>query len=188
MTFTQTDRTRKFDSPTIPSRTYRVQTDTPYTDPFGLHGFLPAADNIAIASVLAGCAGTGNSGSGDRDDPANADEQVSTTDNYDSIIDRTGQRSLTVDIVPVANEFLFAPPMIRIDPGMAVTWKWIGSGNHDVVAPDSAFDSGAPETFQHTFESPGTIFYFYHPQVMGKKGAAGDEGEDNQKAFENASN
>lgn len=90
-------------------------------------------------------------------------------------MDMTGKSSVTVEVGSESNEKVFAPAAIRITPGTTVTWKWIGSGNHNVVDKDGQFTSGDPEkkaTFKHTFETAGTVLYYCAPhKSAGMKGA-----------------
>ncbi len=59
----------------------------------------------------------------------------------------------------------FEPANVTIAAGTTVTWTWVG-GFHDVTATgDPAFpSSGAPvsppNSFSHTFNTPGTYLYF----------------------------
>jgi plastocyanin len=59
----------------------------------------------------------------------------------------------------------FEPANVTIPAGTTVTWTWVG-GFHDVTAtgtpafPSSGAPVGPPETFSHTFNTPGTYLYF----------------------------
>jgi plastocyanin len=59
----------------------------------------------------------------------------------------------------------FEPANVTIPAGTTVTWTWVG-GIHDVVPtgtpvfPASGAPVFAPNTFSHTFDSPGTYLYF----------------------------
>jgi halocyanin-like protein len=142
----------------------------------GRRTFLRGAGGIAIASVIAGCM-TGSSGSSSSgNEPSSVDDWLSETKNYDGTTkDRTGTKSVMVEVGPKGNEYVFAPAAIKISPGTTVTWKWIGDGTHNVVASDEQFNSGSPEsgaTFEHTFETSGTFYYYCAPhKSMGMKGA-----------------
>ncbi|GAB7095050.1 hypothetical protein JCM30237_22030 [Halolamina litorea] len=107
-------------------------------------------------------------------------------DNYDGVVDRTGQDEVTVE-VGVDNggqPYGFGPAAVRIDPGATVVWEWTGRGSsHNVVAEDGSFESdlSAEEgyTFSHTFESEGTFKYVCTPhQSLGMKGAVVVGGSD----------
>jgi halocyanin-like protein len=72
----------------------------------------------------------------------------------------------------------FRPPGIQVPPGTTVTWTWSPHpGEHNVVALDGTFDSGAPTaaddaTFSHTFDEPGTYPYVCQShRDAGMKGA-----------------
>lgn len=133
--------------------------------------FLRAAGGITIASVLAGCTG----GSSGDSEPKDIESWLSETDNFDSVKDKTGTKSVTVEVGPKGSENTFEPAAIKISRGTTVVWKWIGTGSHNVVATDEVFNSGSPETsgsFEHTFEKSGTYYYYCDPhKALGMKGA-----------------
>lgn len=78
----------------------------------------------------------------------------------------------------------FKPGDLTVDAGTTVTWKQTDAGAHTVTSgtvaqggagvteePDGTFDSGEiakGETFEFTFEEPGTYPYFctIHPATM----------------------
>lgn len=100
-------------------------------------------------------------------------------DNYDGVVDATGQSEVTVE-VGVQNgggAFGFGPPAVRVDPGTMVVWEWTGEGgSHNVVAEDGSFESElvaeAGHTFSHTFEERGVFEYYCEPhRSLGMKGA-----------------
>jgi halocyanin-like protein len=100
-------------------------------------------------------------------------------DNFDGVVDRTGQDEVTVE-VGVDNggqPYGFGPAAVRIDPGATVVWEWTGRGSsHNVVAQDGSFESELSSdeghTFSHTFESEGTFRYVCTPhEQLGMKGA-----------------
>jgi len=116
-------------------------------------------------------------------------------DNYDGVVDRTGQSEVTVE-VGVDNggqPYGFGPPAVRIDPGATVVWEWTGDGgSHNVVAEDGSFESElvgeAGHTFSHTFEEEGVYKYVCIPhEALGMKGAivvgdiSGGGGEDEEE-------
>jgi len=59
----------------------------------------------------------------------------------------------------------FEPANVTIPVGTTVTWSWVG-GFHDVTPTGNPTFIGngapvpAPNTFSHTFDSPGTYLYF----------------------------
>jgi halocyanin-like protein len=148
--------------------------------------FLYTAGGVAVAGLFAGCTdngSSGNTGADDGSEGASVDEWLADTDNYDgSVTDMTGKTSVTVKVGPENNEYVFAPAAIRITPGTMVTWQWIGSGYHNVVARNGQFKSGEPAqnaTFEHTFETAGTNLYYCEPhKSMGMKGAVIVAGSD----------
>jgi halocyanin-like protein len=104
---------------------------------------------------------------------------LSNTDNYDGVVDKTGQKNVTVTVGASANggAFGFGPAAVRIDPGTTVVWEWTGKGgSHNVVAEDGSFESAlsgaSGHTFEYTVESSGVITYACVPhEAMGMKGA-----------------
>jgi len=73
--------------------------------------------------------------------------------------------------VEVGDNF-FKPETLNVSAGTTVTWDWIGSAPHNVVADDESFKSetltGSDKTFTHTFETAGTFEYIctVHGQSM----------------------
>jgi halocyanin-like protein len=135
-------------------------------------GFLRGAAGVAAtatgATALAGEAAAQASFGG----------WLSDVQNYNGVIDRTGNDQVTVR-VGVDNggqPYGFGPPAIRVDPGTTVVWEWTGRGNqHNVVDEAGAFESElvaeAGFTFERTFEEPGVTKYFCQPhRALGMKG------------------
>lgn len=151
-----------------------------------------AVTGTGIVGALAGCTGGSNQqttddhshddsheteSSGGSGGNAEVEEFLSDTSNYDGIVDKTGQDTVTVTVGAEGNNgnFAFAPPAIRVDAGTTVRWEW-KQGSHDVVADDGAFESElvseGGHTFDHTFEESGTHLYYCTPhKSMGMKGA-----------------
>ena len=132
-----------------------------------------AAGTAAASGALLGAAGTAAGQS------AEFDGWFDGVDNYDGVVDRTGQSEVTVE-VGVDNggqPYGFGPAAVRVDPGTTVVWEWTGRGSsHNVVAEDGSFESGLSaeegHTFSHTFDSEGTYRYVCTPhQSLGMKGA-----------------
>jgi plastocyanin len=73
------------------------------------------------------------------------------------------------------HDFFYDPAEVTMAPGAQVTWTW-EEGIHDVVAVDGSFASavGIDLVFEHTFERPGT--YFYWCTVHALPSDANDEG------------
>lgn len=174
----RTDQPRRGDS--IESPTERERARNGRFEPLATdrRDFLRAAGSLAAVGLLAGCAGEGRDDDGaddSGDEGPSVDEWLSGTDNYESVTDVTGEGTVTVEVGPSGNKYVFEPAAIRISPGTTVTWTWSGNGYHNVVASGGEFDSGSPEqeaTFRHTFESAGTTLYYCKPhESMGMKGA-----------------
>ena len=133
------------------------------------------ASGAAVAGAATVAGGTGVVG-------AQTDEFDGWFDdvsNYDGVVDRTGQDSVTVEVGVEANggAFGFGPAAVRVSPGTTVVWEWTGEGGqHNVVAEEGAFESelvgDAGHTFEHTFEDAGTFLYACTPhRSLGMKGA-----------------
>ena len=139
--------------------------------------FLQAAGGLTATGLLAGCTrGNSDQNGGDGENgQQSVEEWLSGTNNFNGITDETRASTVTVEVGPERDEMVFAPAAIRIQPGTTVTWKWIGSGNHNVVAKDDLFDSGDPEeqaSFEYTFDAAGTTLYYCDPhKSAGMKGA-----------------
>jgi len=146
---------------------------------------------VVVASVVAGCNddnpttentnqpsdGTSSpestpndTASGETEAPS-VDEFLADTDNYDSIVDKTGSDAVTVDVGVEANGayYGFGPAAIRIDSGTTVTWEWTGQGStHNVVArhgADFASEQKSQEgaTYEQTFDEPSSVLYVCVP-------------------------
>lgn len=66
------------------------------------------------------------------------------TENYNGVVDRTGQDEVEVTVGASGNgeNQAFDPPAIHVDPGTTVNWTWAdGDTNHDVKAVDGQFHS-----------------------------------------------
>jgi plastocyanin len=118
-----------------------------------------AAATVTLAASLAACGGS------DADSADGATEADSGTE-------------------VVLKLVAFKPGQLEVQAGTKVTWKQQDPGTHTVTSgtveqgtagvtpkPDDAFDSGGlatDETFEHTFEEPGTYSYFcsLHPATM----------------------
>lgn len=85
----------------------------------------------------------------------------------------------TTSTISVVND-AFSPRDITVAAGTTVTWSWApGAFNHNVVPdgtepPRSGNPVNAPNTYEHTFNTPGT--YRYHCQSHGAAGGIGMSG------------
>jgi plastocyanin len=91
----------------------------------------------------------------------------------------TSTTAPTTTTINVVND-QFSPATITVAAGTEVTWTWgTGAFNHN-VAPDgtepprSGNPVNAPNSYQHTFSTPGT--YRYHCEVHGAAGGFGMSG------------
>ncbi|CAI50463.1 halocyanin [Natronomonas pharaonis DSM 2160] len=138
--------------------------------------FVRGTAAVAATGALAGCNGNGNgneNGNGDDaapEDPAEAAENFLNehdANQYDGLVDRTGEDEITIDNGAGPNGFAFDPAGVRIDAGTTVTWEWTGEGGaHNVVSePDSDFDLETELvdeegfTYEVTFDEPGAALY-----------------------------
>ncbi len=121
----------------------------------------------------------GQEAGGESEGPAEFDGWFDNVDNYDGVVDRTGEEEITVQVGSQANGggFGFGPAAVAVSPGTTVVWEWTGEGgSHDVQADDGSFASemvgDAGHTFSHTFDETGTTKYYCMPhKTMGMKGA-----------------
>ena len=142
----------------------------------GRRGFLRAAATTAVA---AGAVGAVPAAAAQADEAATFAAWFDGVDNYEGVVDRTGESAVTVTVGAPGNGggFAYGPAAVRVDPGTAVTWEWTGEGGgHDVVDEAGAYASelvsAAGETFTHTFEAEGVSYYACTPhKPMGMRGA-----------------
>ncbi len=84
--------------------------------------------------------------------------------------------SITLTICPVqaqlqtedieVRDYTFQPDSITVEPGTTVIWTNYDNDQHTVTSNEEIFDSGLfgeGETFEYTFEEPGTYEYFCRP-------------------------
>lgn len=122
---------------------------------------------LAISGVVSGCAGFFQD---DAVAEGDVDGYLSDTDNYDGLVDRTGESAVRVEVGTAANggNFGFEPPAITVDVGTTVVWEWVDDeASHDVVDEQGAFESDlvadVGHEFDHTFDEPGTYLYKCSP-------------------------
>lgn len=120
-----------------------------------------------VVAATAGCLGG---------DDGTAEDWLSNANNYDGMVDRTGQETVTV-AVGAGSGLSFDPAGVRVTTGTEVLWEWTSfGGGHNVVEENGAFESdllsGEGETFTHTFSEPGLYRYVCTPhQTQGMVGA-----------------
>ncbi|WP_435349414.1 halocyanin domain-containing protein [Haloarchaeobius sp. HRN-SO-5] len=135
--------------------------------------FLTAAGGVALGVGAAGVA------SGQESDGESLVDWFGNTDGVTSVVDWTGEDRVTITVGARGNggAFAFDPPVVRVDPGTTVVWRWSGDGGvHNVVAADGSFGSDtmgeAGTTFEHVPESTGVVRYSCTPhESLGMKGA-----------------
>ncbi len=91
----------------------------------------------------------------------------------------TATTTPTTATINVVND-AFSPATTTVAAGTTVTWTWVaGAFNHNVVPdatepPRSGNPVNAPNSYQHTFNTPGT--YRYHCEIHGAAGGGGMSG------------
>ncbi|MFC4990442.1 halocyanin domain-containing protein [Saliphagus infecundisoli] len=148
----------------------------------GRRQFLQATSGAIALGVIAGCLGddgngTSNGGNGNGStEEYDFGDWFNDVDNYDGVVDHTGENEVTVRVGAGQEGYQFDPAAIAVDTGTTVVWEWTGDGGgHNVVADDSfeseiQTDEGA--TFDQTFEEAATYEYYCSPHVnQGMKGA-----------------
>ncbi|WP_435195727.1 halocyanin domain-containing protein [Natronomonas sp. EA1] len=102
---------------------------------------------------------------------------LAKTDGAGQVVDKTGKKQVEITVGASGNggAFGFGPPVLRVDPGTKVTWRWTGKGgSHNVVASDGSFESPMQTegTYSTTVENAGVIRYYCAPhKAMGMRGA-----------------
>lgn len=141
------------------------------------------AGGTLVLATLAGCLGDDDDDdddNGERTPEEVAVDWVSAADNFDSaddIEDHTGEDSVTVlnGERPGAN-YVYDPPVIRIDAGTEVTWEWTSddhtvtevTGQGETLTDWGEYDdSPESEGFDHstTFDEAGVALYECRPHV-----------------------
>jgi halocyanin-like protein len=119
-----------------------------------------------IAAATAGCLGG---------DGGTTEQWLSNANNYDGMVARTGQETVTVAVGAV-DGLSFDPAAVRITTGTEVLWEWTSfGGGHNVAEENGVFESeiqsGEGETFSHTFTDSGQYRYVCTPhQTQGMLG------------------
>lgn len=98
---------------------------------------------IVVALLIAGCGD-------DAGDSAGNDGPVTTSQ---------------IDV----DDNVFRSESVEIVTGSDVTWTWVGSNDHNVVADGFSSDTKSSGMFRHTFEEAGTYDYrcTLHPGMVG---------------------
>ncbi|MCF2165939.1 halocyanin [Halobacterium salinarum] len=104
-------------------------------------------------------------------------EWVASANTPESWTDHRSDATVSIAVSGHDLPYAFQPALTRVAPGTTVTWEWTGYGGaHNVIAVDSAFDSGdstatEDHTFTHTFTEIGTHRYVSEPdRESGMKG------------------
>lgn len=105
--------------------------------------------SIVEATSLAGCGGSDEPSGGNSSSAAPAGSSPSVA---------PAGASPTIEV----KQFSFGPMTLAVSPGTTVTWRFDDSAKHNVKASDGSFrspDLNNGQTFQHTFDKPGTYNY-----------------------------
>ncbi|HET7630262.1 MAG TPA: cupredoxin family copper-binding protein [Candidatus Saccharimonadales bacterium] len=114
---------------------------------------------IIIIAVVAAVAIVNQSADNKGHDHASSSHGTAQTDTPNS------DKAVATDKVSI-EQYAFSPGAITVKAGTTVTWTNLDSVNHTVTSDDNSsiqFDSGdidKGQTYQFTFEQPGT--YHYH--------------------------
>lgn len=145
-----------------------------------------ATTGIATGLALAGCSAPAQPESEDtpasskqaQNDEISFDGWFDNVENFDGVVDRTGQSAVTVQVGAQGNggAFAFAPAAVAVDAGATVVWEWTGDGGmHNVEATDGSFESDmvdqAGHAFEQSFESDVRRYFCMPHEAMGMKGA-----------------
>jgi plastocyanin len=112
----------------------------------------------------------------ERGDPP-IDPWVPETTGYDgSVADKRGQGEVTITVEDGPNGYQHTPPVVFVDPGTTVTWKWTQEdGEHYIVHNNRwMHDSDIPDPG----EGPQS---FEHPDVGMRRWACAEHGPDGER-------
>lgn len=143
------------------------------------------AGGATLALAVAGCVGDDDDDDNGDDDAANGngdvpdevDDYLSDANEYDgSIVDMTGEDSITIDNGTNEPDYGFDPAAVRIDAGTEVTWEWVSDGHTATVEDGPAdFDTEIENEgfdYSYTFDEEGTVLYKCVPhEAIGHLGA-----------------
>lgn len=118
---------------------------------------------VATAGVVFGLAGCLESTEG-----GPYDGFLATANNFDDVVDRTGQSEVSVSVGAGERGLAFGPAAVQVSPDTTVVWEWTGTGGrHNVVHENGAFESelfvSEGQTFTHSFADPGVFKYVCEP-------------------------
>jgi len=112
----------------------------------GMRGALVVGD-VSVTLTASTGAGT-SSGSEEQAPPGPTfDGWLDGVGNYEGVVDRRGQDTVTVTVGAQGNDgpYAFDPPAVRVDPGTTVVWEWAGT-----EGPYSVVDDGLGFASEHT--------------------------------------
>ncbi len=116
-------------------------------------------------------------GESDEPDRRSFDGWLAETDNYDGVVDRTGQDEVVVKVGAEGNggELAFEPAAVHVSPGTTVRWEWVGGRQYDVVDPDLGYESErvASEGYAYAVEFGGDGLSKYECTKYGNEGMRG---------------
>jgi len=111
------------------------------------------------------------------DEPRSFDGWLANTSNYDGVVDRTGEETVTVEVGAPGNggQLAFAPAAVHVSPGTTVRWEWVGPRRYDVADPELGYESAqvADEGYGYAVEFGGDGVSKYECTEYGDRGMRG---------------
>ncbi len=127
---------------------------------------------LSATLLLAACGSSADEPSaGSATPPAESTSSPEPTSTADSTSTASNPPAATGTTVGI-DDFAFSPDTATVAVGTTITWTNEQDFAHTVTADDGSFDSGdlaTGDTFEHTFDSPGTFAYVcsIHPNMAG---------------------
>ena len=160
------------------------------TSPASRRRFLRLAGVTLAGTALAGCSSSGSDG----DATPTAEPTAEPTPTTSAAGGDGGSDATATDTVEMTDELTFEPTDITVSAGTTVTWENVGAIGHTVTAYDDKIPGGATyfasggfesqdaavdgynddmagnvpkdDSYEHTFETPGTYEYYCIPHEM----------------------
>lgn len=126
---------------------------------------MPRGSRHLLVALAALVAAVGPIGCGSDDDaPSSSTSEIDAgVLPIEGAVDRRGQVAVTIDV----SDNVFEPRVVRVDPGVTVTWTNTGLNPHNVIPADQdRFEPVATGSLEprgsasRTFAAPGVYRYF----------------------------